>query len=76
MEGLLIVKFLSLGSFECFKVLISSGASLSLADKRGLTPLHLAVITSHQTMIDYLVGNFADQTACDEQGNKEVNSNI
>ena len=56
------------GNYECFKVLISAGASTNLGDKRGLTPLHLAVITKNQTMTDHLLPHLADLALGDEQG--------
>ena len=59
-----------LGNGECFKILISYGSSLTVCDKRGLTPLHLAVITSRQTMIDYLLTHLADLTMQDANGKK------
>ena len=50
--------------------MISFGSSLTVGDKRGLTPLHLAVITSRQTMIDYLLTHLADLTMQDANGKK------
>jgi len=53
------------GKIETLKELISEGDSIQVSDTRGSTPLHLAVLNGHESMVKFLIANKASIDARD-----------